>query len=93
MEAVLEAAQWDPRKPGQGITPGAKQSVLLVERALAAKGYLSKASVDGHFGSTTVAAFAALALSAVPAARAAAGTTSERTSEHPQSLKTRAGGH
>ncbi len=59
MEAVLKAAQWDPRKPGQGITPGAKPSVLLVERALAAKGYLSKASADGHFGSTTVAAYAA----------------------------------
>jgi len=59
LEAVLKAAQWDPRKPGEGITPGAKPSVLLVERALAARGYLSRASVDGHFGSTTVAAYAA----------------------------------
>ena len=58
MHVVLKAAQWDPRKSGKGITHSAKDSVLRVERALVAKGYLRKSSVDGHFGSTTVKAFA-----------------------------------
>jgi peptidoglycan hydrolase-like protein with peptidoglycan-binding domain len=59
MEKVLLAAQWDPRKPGEGITPGAKASVKAVERRLARKGYLAKSLVDGHFGSSTISAYAA----------------------------------
>jgi|tagenome__1003787_1003787.scaffolds.fasta_scaffold20463362_1 hypothetical protein len=59
MEKVLLAAQWDPRKTGEQITPGAKASVKIVERRLAKKGYLGKSLVDGHFGSSTVSAYAA----------------------------------
>jgi peptidoglycan hydrolase-like protein with peptidoglycan-binding domain len=59
MEAVLLAAQWDPRKPGTTITRGARGSVIRVERALARRGYLSRTYVDGHFGTSTVAAYAA----------------------------------
>ena len=59
MEAVAKAAQIDPRRPGTGLTPGAKDSVLAVERALDAKNLLSPTYVDGHFGSRTVEAYAA----------------------------------
>lgn len=59
MEAVLLAAQWDPRKSTSGLTPGAKDSVLAVERALVAKGLLKKSLVDGHFGTSTISAYAA----------------------------------
>jgi hypothetical protein len=59
MEALLLAAQWDPRKPDQGITTGAKASVLAVEGALADEGLLAASYVDGHFGTTTVTAYAA----------------------------------
>lgn len=59
MEAILLAAQWDPAKAGTGITPGSGPSVLLVERALVARGLLSSGYADGHFGSATVSAYAA----------------------------------
>ena len=59
MEAVLLAAQWDPVKTGTGVTPGSGPSVLLVERALAARGLLSGTYVDGHFGTATRSAYAA----------------------------------
>lgn len=59
MEAVLLAAQWDPVKTGTGITPGSGPSVLLVERALSARGLLSASYVDGHFGTATRSAYAA----------------------------------
>ncbi len=59
MEAVVLAAQLDPVKTGTGITPGAGPSVLLVERALAAHGLLASQYVDGHFGTSTVSAYAA----------------------------------
>lgn len=59
MEAVLMAAQRDPVKTGTGITPGSGPSVLLVERALNARGLLASTYVDGHFGSSTVSAYAA----------------------------------
>jgi peptidoglycan hydrolase-like protein with peptidoglycan-binding domain len=59
MEKVLLAAQWDPAKSGTGITPGAGPSVLLVERALQARGLLGAGYVDGHFGSVTITAYAA----------------------------------
>ncbi len=59
MEAVVKAAQIDPRRPDTSLTPGAKASVLLVERALDAKNLLAPAYVDGHFGTKTVEAYAA----------------------------------
>ncbi|HEY0640941.1 MAG TPA: peptidoglycan-binding domain-containing protein [Pseudonocardiaceae bacterium] len=59
MEAVVKAAQWDPRKPDTGITPGAGDSVRLVEQALAARGHLASQYVDGHFGTSTISAYAA----------------------------------
>ncbi|MEU5566779.1 peptidoglycan-binding domain-containing protein [Micromonospora musae] len=59
MEALIKAAQIDPRRPDTALTDGAKESVLLVERALQAKGLLSATYVDGHFGTSTVAAYAA----------------------------------
>jgi peptidoglycan hydrolase-like protein with peptidoglycan-binding domain len=59
MEAVLKAAQLDPGRPGTGITRGAKPSVLRVERALANQGLLARNLVDGSYGSSTIAAYAA----------------------------------
>lgn len=59
MEAVVMAAQIDPRRTGTGTTPGAKDSVLAVERALDAKNFLGASYVDGHFGTKTVEAYAA----------------------------------
>ncbi len=57
MEAVLLAAQLDPPKSGTGITPGSKESVARVERALVRKGLLAKRYVDGHYGSSTRSAY------------------------------------
>lgn len=59
MEAVLKAAQIDPRRPDTALTPGAKASVILVERALVDRGLLESSYVDGHFGTRTVSAYAA----------------------------------
>lgn len=59
MEAVLKAAEIDPRRADNTLTPGAKDSVLLVEQALAARGLLVDQYVDGYFGTTTIAAYAA----------------------------------
>ncbi|MFI5836672.1 peptidoglycan-binding protein [Micromonospora sp. NPDC051300] len=59
MEALIKAAQIDPRRADTALTEGAKDSVLLVERALQARGLLSTTYVDGHFGTSTVAAYAA----------------------------------
>ncbi len=59
MEQVMLAAQVDPPKSGTGQTPGAAASVLEVERALSAKGFLASGSVDGHYGTSTIAAYAA----------------------------------
>jgi peptidoglycan hydrolase-like protein with peptidoglycan-binding domain len=59
MEMVLLAAQVDPPKPDTGLTPGASAFVIEVERALNAKGLLASGSVDGHFGTSTVSAYAA----------------------------------
>ena len=59
MEALIKAAQIDPRRPDTALTDGAKDSVLLVERALQARGLLSSTYVDGHFGTSTIAAYAA----------------------------------
>jgi hypothetical protein len=59
MEAVVKAAQIDPRRADDTLTPGAKASVLLVEQALSAKHLLDAQWVDGYFGSKTVTAYAA----------------------------------
>lgn len=59
MEAVVKAAQIDPRRPDTSLTPGAKASVLLVEQALDAKNLLAPTYVDGHFGTMTIDAYAA----------------------------------
>jgi peptidoglycan hydrolase-like protein with peptidoglycan-binding domain len=58
MEATVKAAQIDPRRADDTLTPGAKSSVLLVEQALQAKHLLAGRWVDGYFGTTTVAAYA-----------------------------------
>lgn len=59
MEAVLKAAQIDPRRADSAITPGSEASVLAVERALDAKNFLAAQYVDGHFGTSTINAYAA----------------------------------
>lgn len=59
MEAVIKAAQIDPRRADTTLTPGAKASVLLVEQALQAKHLLDAQWVDGYFGTKTVDAYAA----------------------------------
>lgn len=59
MEMVLLAAQVDPPKADTGLTPGASSHVIAVERALNAKGLLSSGAVDGHYGTSTVSAYAA----------------------------------
>ncbi|MEU4742590.1 peptidoglycan-binding domain-containing protein [Actinosynnema sp. NPDC023658] len=59
MEAVLKAAQIDPRRADSAITPGSGDSVRLVEQALVAKGLLASSYADGHFGTKTIDAYAA----------------------------------
>ena len=58
MEAVVEAAQWDPAKLDSARTAGAGPSVRLVEAALRDRGLLPATYVDGHFGTRTLAAYA-----------------------------------
>lgn len=59
MEATVLAAQIDPRRADDTLTPGAKASVLAVEQALQAQGLLNAQWVDGYFGTVTVSAYAA----------------------------------
>ncbi|GAA0283685.1 peptidoglycan-binding protein [Actinomadura nitritigenes] len=59
MEATVLAAQIDPRRADDTLTPGAKASVLAVEQALQARHLLDARWVDGYFGTQTVAAYAA----------------------------------
>ncbi|WP_212843477.1 peptidoglycan-binding protein [Catellatospora sp. IY07-71] len=59
MEAVVKAAQIDPRRADSALTPGSRDSVLLVEQALQAKGLLAASYADGHFGTRTIDAYAA----------------------------------
>ncbi|GIG62983.1 peptidoglycan-binding protein [Longispora fulva] len=59
MEATVLAAQIDPRRPDSTLTPGAKDSVLAVERALQARNLLDARWVDGYFGTSTITAYAA----------------------------------
>ncbi len=58
MEATVKAAQIDPRRADNTLTPGAKASVLLVEQALRDRSLLDAQWVDGYFGTSTVAAYA-----------------------------------
>lgn len=57
MEATVKAAQIDPQRLDDTLTPGARASVLRVERALNAEGLLDQRWVDGYFGTSTVAAY------------------------------------
>ncbi|GAA2143076.1 peptidoglycan-binding domain-containing protein [Actinomadura napierensis] len=59
MEATVLAAQIDPRRADDTLTPGAKDSVLAVERALQARDLLDARWVDGYFGTETISAYAA----------------------------------
>ncbi|MEV4823335.1 peptidoglycan-binding protein [Micromonospora sp. NPDC049274] len=59
MEATVLAAQIDPRRADNTLTPGAKSSVLAVEQALQARNLLDAQWVDGYFGTVTVSAYAA----------------------------------
>ncbi|WP_367138938.1 peptidoglycan-binding protein [Saccharothrix sp. HUAS TT1] len=59
MEAVLKAAQIDPRRADSAVTPGSGDSVRAVEQALVAKGLLASTYADGHFGTRTIDAYAA----------------------------------
>ncbi|THV30840.1 peptidoglycan-binding protein [Glycomyces paridis] len=59
MELTVVAAMVDPPRSGTAITPGAGPSVTAVESALSGKGLLSSTYVDGHYGSSTVSAYAA----------------------------------
>jgi hypothetical protein len=59
MELVLLACQVDPPKSGTGTTPGAQSHVLAVEQALQAKSLLAAAQSDGHYGTSTLDAYAA----------------------------------
>lgn len=56
VRAVRNAAIADPPKPDTGTTNYAE--VIVVERALAADGFLDPSLVDGHFGTSTVDAYA-----------------------------------
>lgn len=59
MEMVVLACQLDPPKSGTGLTPGAGSHVLPVEQSLQSRGLLSSSYVDGHFGTSTLDAYAA----------------------------------
>jgi peptidoglycan hydrolase-like protein with peptidoglycan-binding domain len=59
MEATVLAAEIDPRRADHTLTPGAKDSVMAVERALQAKHLLDARWVNGYFGTTAVSAYAA----------------------------------
>lgn len=59
MEATVLAAQIDPRRADDTLTPGAKASVTAVEQALQAKHLLDPRWVDGYFGTETISAYAA----------------------------------
>ncbi len=59
MEATVKAAQIDPRRTDDTLTPGARSSVKAVESALQARHLLDASWVDGYFGTKTVEAYAA----------------------------------
>ncbi|MFD8005862.1 N-acetylmuramoyl-L-alanine amidase [Streptomyces mirabilis] len=55
LSQLIAAARKDPAKSG---TPVSYAGARIVEDALAAEGLLAKKYVDGHFGTTTVTAYA-----------------------------------
>lgn len=57
LSELISAAETDPQKPDQSTTNWAV--VYPVEQALAKEGLLSASLVDGHYGTATVAAYAA----------------------------------
>lgn len=57
LSRLVAAARTDPPKPG---TPVSYAQTQLVEMALVAEGLLARSYADGHFGTATVAAYAAL---------------------------------
>lgn len=59
LKAVIAASTKDPSRPQGGTTAGAKDDVLLVERALVRVGLLAQAYVDGSFGTKSREAYAA----------------------------------
>lgn len=59
LSQLIHAAHADPGRPQGGITPGAKASVLAVERMLATVRLLDRRWVDGSYGALTVRAYAA----------------------------------
>jgi hypothetical protein len=63
MEAVVKAAQIDPRRADDTLTPGAKASVLAVERALQSRQLLDPRWVDGYFGTETVKSYTSYQIS------------------------------
>ena len=69
-----------PGESDDRVTPGAKRSVLRVERALRKKGLLARSAVDGHFGSSTISAYAAWQRSLGYSGLAATGLPGERRS-------------
>lgn len=62
LSQVVKAARTDPGAAGGTFT--AKADVLVVEKALKAEGLLSKPEPDGHYGTATIAAYAAFQRSA-----------------------------
>ncbi|WP_436772075.1 N-acetylmuramoyl-L-alanine amidase [Yinghuangia sp. YIM S09857] len=57
LRAMVNSAKADP--PKQGTPTSNYKDVVVVERALAAEGLLDPALADGHYGTATVAAYAA----------------------------------
>ena len=56
---VRDAARRDPKAPQGATTAGAKDSVIIVEKALVSRRLLETRWVDGSFGTKTVDAYAA----------------------------------
>lgn len=57
LSAVKTAARFDPNRPQGGTTSGAKDDVLIVERALNKEGLLESRWIDGSFGTKTKEAY------------------------------------
>lgn len=58
LSKVKKAARRDPERPAAGVTVGAKDDVLLVERALVDLGLLQRKWADGSYGTMTKEAYA-----------------------------------
>lgn len=58
LSLIKRAAKLDPNRQQGNVTAGAKDDVLLVERALVDFGYLQNKWVDGSFGTMTREAYA-----------------------------------